>query len=60
MSILRGAGILWRSIYAVIVELSGGNGRLLFSIEGDEHQSMKDLSYLGGASSSQMLNGLRN
>lgn len=44
MSILRGAGILWRSIYAVIVELSGGNGRLLFSIEGHEHQLMNVLS----------------
>lgn len=47
MSILQGAGILWRSIYAVIIELSGGNGCLLFSIEGDEHQSMNDLSCLG-------------
>lgn len=32
MSILRGAGILWRSIYAVIVELSGVNGSPALSI----------------------------
>lgn len=38
MSILRGAVILWRSIYAIVVELSGGNGRLLFSIEGHKQQ----------------------